>query len=82
MSQVDIQPAASADWEPVMTLLQAAGLPLDGVRENLGNFVVARQAEMLAGCAGVLSEIWLGQDRPGGGPGGGPGLGGIHRGLF
>ena len=50
-----IRPATPNDWDSVAALLSAASLPLEGVREHLGDFVIAEDADTSAmvGCAAV-----------------------------
>ena len=48
-----IRRATAADTAAVEALLTASHLPLDGVREALGCFVVAHDEERLVGVAGI-----------------------------
>lgn len=48
-----IRPARAADLADVEHLLREAALPIDGVAEHLGNFVIAESAGRLIGVAGV-----------------------------
>ena len=48
-----IVPATDAHWPAVRSLLEAAGLPLDGVHEHLGDFVVALEGDEAVGVAGL-----------------------------
>lgn len=48
-----VRSAAPADLAAVETLLTASGLPLDGVREAFGTFVVAESGTDLVGVAGL-----------------------------
>ena len=48
-----LRPASSSDLGAVEQLLTASGLPLDGVREALGTFVVAEAGDDLVGVAGL-----------------------------
>ncbi|WP_416050792.1 arsenic resistance N-acetyltransferase ArsN2 [Cupriavidus basilensis] len=45
--------ANEKDSKEVQDLLQACGLPVDGVAEQIGNFLVVRDNAGLLGCAGV-----------------------------
>lgn len=53
MSDIEIRPATEADLGPIMALLQASGLPIDGVEENWKTFLVAKDGEKLVGCGGA-----------------------------
>lgn len=48
-----IDVAAPDDWNAVAELLAASSLPLDGAREHLHGFVVARRGDAIVGCATV-----------------------------
>ena len=48
-----LRPAAPADLAAVERLLAASSLPLDGVREALGSFVVAEAKGDIVGVAGL-----------------------------
>ena len=48
-----IRPADPADLAAIESLLTISSLPLDGVREALGGFVVAQSGEHLVGVAGL-----------------------------
>ena len=48
-----LRPAAPSDLAAVERLLTASGLPLDGVREALGTFVVAEARGDVVGVAGL-----------------------------
>jgi N-acetylglutamate synthase-like GNAT family acetyltransferase len=48
-----VRPARQDDLPDVERLLVASGLPLDGVREALADFVVAESDEALVGVAGL-----------------------------
>ena len=48
-----LRSAAPADLAAVETLLAASGLPLDGVREAFGTFVVAESGTDVVGVAGL-----------------------------
>jgi amino-acid N-acetyltransferase len=48
-----IRPADPADLAAIEQLLTASSLPLDGVRDSLGGFVVAQSGERLVGVAGL-----------------------------
>ena len=50
---LSLMAAEPGDWPEVERLLESAGLPLSGVRENLAHFVVARRAARLIGAAGL-----------------------------
>ncbi|EHP42124.1 acetyltransferase [Cupriavidus basilensis OR16] len=45
--------ANEKDSKEIQDLLQACGLPVDGVTEQIGNFLVVRDNAGLLGCAGV-----------------------------
>ena len=51
--QVHIRAARDADAPAIDALLAGNGLPLDGVRETLGRFLVAEDAGVVVGVAGV-----------------------------
>lgn len=44
--------ANCSDLEGVLELLTSVGLPVEGVQQSLGNFVVAEVAGNIVGCAG------------------------------
>src|SRR3954466_4571417 len=48
-----IRDAQSSDFDPVETLLASNDLPLDGVSENFGEFVVAEEKGRIAGAIGL-----------------------------
>lgn len=48
-----IDVATPEEWDAVAELLTASSLPLDGAREHLHEFVVARRGDAIVGCAGV-----------------------------
>ena len=48
-----VRPASDSDFAAVERLLVESSLPLDGVREALGDFVVAEAGEELVGVAGL-----------------------------
>jgi len=48
-----IRNAKESDISAVETLLSASELPLDGVRENFGNFIVAENEDGIAGAVGL-----------------------------
>ena len=52
-TQAPIRPASAADFPRVERLLTENGLPLDGVRDALGDFVVAEADGDLVGVAGL-----------------------------
>lgn len=52
VSDFSIRGASEADLEPIKALLQASGLPTDGVDEHLRTFIVAYDGERLVGCSG------------------------------
>lgn len=52
-ASVTVRRATDADLPAIETLLLTNGLPLDGVREALGTFLVAEHAGALVGVAGV-----------------------------
>lgn len=47
-----VRDATANDWPAVEALLTAAGLPLDGAREHLADFVVCEEDGVI-GCAGA-----------------------------
>jgi len=53
ITDVDIRPARGDDLSPVEDLLTRSKLPLDGVRESLGSFVVAERDGGIVGVAGL-----------------------------
>lgn len=53
LSAAAIRHATPADWDDVARLLQAVDLPLDGAREHLDTFLVARDGGSLRGMAGL-----------------------------
>jgi amino-acid N-acetyltransferase len=48
-----IGPARRGDLAPVLRLLEAAGLPVVGVAEHFGSFLVARRGEAVVGAVGL-----------------------------
>jgi amino-acid N-acetyltransferase len=74
---VNIRDARDADLPAIEALLAGSGLPLDGVREALGTFLVAEAGGILVGVAGVeergshglLRSIAVDQDSRGRGVG-------------
>lgn len=61
MQRSEICAASPSDFPDILALLRNCQLLESGVREALGNFVVARQASSLLGCAGleVYGELGL-----------------------
>ena len=53
ITDVQVRPATSTDLSAVEDLLRRSDLPLDGVKESLGSFVVAEQGGKLVGVAGL-----------------------------
>ncbi|NUO38122.1 MAG: hypothetical protein HOQ31_05900, partial [Gemmatimonadaceae bacterium] len=53
MTAATIRPATAADASAVEALLTGSNLPLNGVREALGCFVVAHDDGRLVGVAGI-----------------------------
>lgn len=51
--EIAIRPTSTADLPAVEDLLTRSKLPLDGVKESLGSFVVADQDGKLVGVAGL-----------------------------
>ncbi len=47
-----IRPATESDLEDLCALLEKSGLILDGVREHVNTFMVARDGERLVACGG------------------------------
>jgi amino-acid N-acetyltransferase len=45
--------ATLEDWDAVRSLLTSCGLPTEGARENLGDFLLAFDQIRLAGCGGL-----------------------------
>lgn len=50
---VTIRPATPNDWPMLAELLRTSALPLDGVEEHLGEFLVAELDGGIVGCAAV-----------------------------
>jgi amino-acid N-acetyltransferase len=50
---MSIRAAQTSDIRPVETLLSSSDLPLDGVSENFGEFVVAEEKGQIAGAIGL-----------------------------
>jgi len=48
-----IVPAAAADFDAITALLRDAGLPGDGLREHLGDAIIARDDAGLVACAAL-----------------------------
>ena len=48
-----IEPARPEDLASIESLLTSCGLPVDGVREHLGGFLVARDESGLIGCCAM-----------------------------
>jgi len=69
--------AQIADLDDVLVLLGKVGLPIEGVRENFGSFLVARDGGQLIGCVGLerygqvalLRSLAVAPDRQQGGVG-------------
>jgi amino-acid N-acetyltransferase len=53
VENANIRPATAADFSAVERLLTESELPLDGVRESFGDFVVAESAGEIVGVAGL-----------------------------
>ena len=53
LGDVTLRPATDRDLGAVQTLLESSHLPLDGVREALGTFVVAESNHAIVGVAGM-----------------------------
>lgn len=51
--QLRIEPAAAEDMAFVLALLDACGLPVEGVREHFARFLVARLGGKRIGCVGM-----------------------------
>ena len=50
---ISIRPAAAQDWPAVAALLSESGLPLDGARQHLDAFILAIEAGVVIGTAGM-----------------------------
>jgi N-acetylglutamate synthase-like GNAT family acetyltransferase len=50
---VAIKPAQVADLNEALALLNAVGLPTEGVKEHFSRFLVAREGGRLVGCVGL-----------------------------
>ncbi len=50
---VQVAPAAAADLDAVIGLLEAESLPIAGVREHFNTFFVASSADRTVGCIGL-----------------------------
>jgi arsenate reductase len=48
-----LRPACELDWPSIEALLKVNSLPIDGVREHLGAYIVATADDMVVGTAGV-----------------------------
>ena len=48
-----IRTATAADWSAIERLLTDSGLPLDGARDHIREFIVAEENGSIAGCAAV-----------------------------
>lgn len=48
-----VRPARAGDWPAIEQLLAAHGLPAAGARSHLETFLVAEDASVLVGCAGI-----------------------------
>src|SRR5262249_26873626 len=46
-------PAASTDYEAIAGILETVGLPREGVKENLANFLLLRDEGKNVGCVGL-----------------------------
>lgn len=74
---MNIRNASTEDWPAVEALLRSCGLPLEGAREHLGDFIVCER-DGVVGCAGaeiygdaaLLRSIAVRDDARGGGVGG------------
>lgn len=53
MSGFELRTATPQDWPAIETLLSSAALPLDGARQHLDLFVVARRSNTVVGTAGL-----------------------------
>lgn len=53
MEGLALRPATVEDWLEVSALLTASLLPLDGAKERLDGFIVARAEGRVVGCAGI-----------------------------
>ncbi len=60
---VSVRRANESDWRAIEGLLRTNGLPADGARDHLLNFVVAIEGADLVGCAGaeVYGDVALGR---------------------
>lgn len=50
---LSLRPAATGDLPDVLALLEANHLPIAGVSEHIGNFLLAWEGDKLVGCAGL-----------------------------
>jgi N-acetylglutamate synthase-like GNAT family acetyltransferase len=50
---ITLRPATQSDWRSIASLLEENGLPLDGARQHLVNFLVAMAGDVVVGCAGA-----------------------------
>lgn len=53
MSELSLAPLDPAEVPAVLALLEASGLPTEGIEENPTAFVVARLGDELVGCCGL-----------------------------
>jgi L-amino acid N-acyltransferase YncA len=53
MATIATRPATAADWTAIARLLRDHGLPLEGAREHVPDFIVAERSGRLVGCAAV-----------------------------
>jgi amino-acid N-acetyltransferase len=53
LDDITIRAAAESDLDDVLSLLIDLDLNVDGVHENIGNFVVALKGSEIAGCGGA-----------------------------
>jgi N-acetylglutamate synthase-like GNAT family acetyltransferase len=51
--EITRRPAAKSDWRAIAALLDEGGLPLQGARENLAEYLVATTGKSIVGCAGM-----------------------------
>jgi amino-acid N-acetyltransferase len=53
MNDIKILRAKEAELKDILELLEVVGLPIDGVSNHLGNFLVFKHNEKVIGCVGL-----------------------------